>query len=154
MPARKRPAAARAAAPAAAPPSRALVIKETWCEKIFGSTKIFELRGTATNKRGRICIAQSKTSLRVGEATLTNCLRVGRLEKGRLAPWSSPKTDKKNFLGAAENLEKHCVEDFDVLKYRQVYAWVLEDKVAYENPRPYEAKRGSVVWRKIDGSIQ
>ena len=118
MPVRKRPAAA----PAAAPPSRALVIKKTWCEKIFGSTKTWELRGAATNKRGRICIAQSKTSLLVGEATLTNCLRVGRVEKGRLVPWSSSKTDKKNFLGSAENLEKHCVEDLGVLKYRQVYA--------------------------------
>ena len=148
MVARKRPAAASMAV--ASPPTRALVIKQAWCEKIFQSTKTWELRGTGTKKRGRICIAQSKTSTLVGEVTLTDCLRVGRVEKGRLIPWSSSTADKKNFVGAEENWGKHCVEDLSILKYGKVYAWVLEDKLAYEVPRPYDAKRGSVVWRKLD----
>ena len=91
----KRPAAA-------AVPSRALVIKEFWCNKILHSTKTWELRGRATAMRGRICLAQSKTQNLVGEATLTGCLRVGRLENGKLVPWSQSATDKKNFLGKAE----------------------------------------------------
>ena len=59
-------------------PTHALVIKETWCKKIFGSTKTWELRGAPTHKRGRIAIAQSKTNLLVGEATLVDCVPVGR----------------------------------------------------------------------------
>ena len=140
----KRPAGESLAAP-----SMALVVKKFWCDKIFHSTKTWELRGQATTKRGRICLAQSKSSMLVGEATLTQCLRVGRMEGGQLVPWSSSGIDRGNFVGAEENFAKHCVEDLTIIKYKKVYAWVLEDRVSYDHPRPYTAKKGAVVWRKL-----
>ena len=50
-------------------PQVALVIKKRWCDRIFNGSKIWEIRGNALAKRGRICIAQSKSQTLVGEVS-------------------------------------------------------------------------------------
>lgn len=50
-------------------PQVALVIKKRWCDRIFKGSKIWEIRGNALAKRGRICIAQSKSQTLVGEVS-------------------------------------------------------------------------------------
>ena len=50
-------------------PQVALVIKKRWCDRIFKGSKIWEIRGNALTKRGRICIAQSKSQTLVGEVS-------------------------------------------------------------------------------------
>ena len=59
------------AVPAVAPqlqrPGVALVIKKRWCDEIFEGSKVWEIRGSSLAKRGRICIAQSKSQMLVGE---------------------------------------------------------------------------------------
>lgn len=48
-------------------PGVALVIKKRWCDEIFEGSKVWEIRGSSLAKRGRICIAQSKSQMLVGE---------------------------------------------------------------------------------------
>ena len=57
-------------------PAVALVIKKRWCDQIFEGSKVWEIRGNALTKRGRICIAQSKSKTLVGEVSWKLCERV------------------------------------------------------------------------------
>eukprot|EP00435_Cladocopium_sp_Y103_P056439 s636_g19.t1 len=144
----------RLADPAVAPPQQrpgvALVIKKRWCDKIFDGSKVWEIRGTSLAKRGRICIAQSKSQMLVGEVEVVNCLKVGRKVDGRLVPWSNSPQDLQNFIGARENLPKHCVEDLSWVPYSKVFAWVLDKKIRYAEPQPYRHKKGCIQWVKLE----
>ncbi|OLQ13943.1 hypothetical protein AK812_SmicGene1928 [Symbiodinium microadriaticum] len=131
-------------------PSAALRIKKQWCDKIFDSTKTWEIRGSALHKRGRVCIAQSKSSQLVGEVTFVACLQVGRFEDGKLVPWSDSEDDRRNFIGRPENLTKHCIEDLGIVQYPRVFAWVMEQRQRYEKPVLYKHKMGCVNWVKLD----
>ncbi|CAE7571767.1 unnamed protein product [Symbiodinium sp. CCMP2592] len=131
-------------------PSAALRIKKQWCDKIFDSTKTWEIRGSALHKRGRVCIAQSKSSQLVGEVTFVDCLQVGRFEDGKLVPWSDSEDDRQNFIGRTENFTKHCIEDLGIVQYPRVFAWVMEQRQRYEKPVLYKHKMGCVNWVKLD----
>ena len=91
-----------------------------WCDKIFEPTKVWEIRGSATKVRGRICVARSGSSELCGEVTLTDCWRVGRFN-----------------------------EDLSIVKHKRVHAWVFEARAAYVKPKLYSFKHGSVVWRRL-----
>jgi len=131
-------------------PSAALRIKKQWCDKIFDSTKTWEIRGSALHKRGRVCIAQSKSSQLVGEVTFVDCLQVGRFEDGKLVPWSDSEDGRQNFIGRPENFTKHCIEDLGIVQYPRVFAWVMEQRQRYEKPVLYKHKIGCVNWVKLD----
>ena len=131
-------------------PSMALVIKKRWCDEIFDGSKVWEIRGTPVAKRGRVAIAQSKSKQLVGEATVVACLKVGRRVKGRLVAWSKEEKDEKNFIGKKENLQYHRVEDLSWVKYKKVYAWVLQNRKRYTTPLPYKHTQGCVTWVKLD----
>lgn len=133
-------------------PGVALVIKKQWCEKIFEGTKIWEIRGTALAKRTRICIAQSKSKSLIGEVDIVDCLQVGRMENGQLIPWSDSEWHQQNFIGAEENLPKHCIEDLSCIAYSKIYAWVLDNKQRYDKPKPYRHKTGCITWVRLDNS--
>lgn len=138
------------AAPQLQRPGVALVIKKRWCDEIFEGSKIWEIRGSSLAKRGRICIAQSKSQMLVGEVEVVNCLKVGRKVDGKLVPWSNSPQDVQNFIGAHENLPKHCVEDLSWVPYSKVFAWVLDKKLRYAEPQPYRHKKGCIQWVKLE----
>ena len=48
------------------------------------------------------------------------------------------------------NVDKHCVEDLSIIKYRHVLASVLSDAKRYEQPRPYEHRQGQVIWVNLE----
>ena len=50
-------------------PEVALIIKKHWCKQIFHGTKIWEIRGKPVTRRGRICIAESRSKTLVGEVS-------------------------------------------------------------------------------------
>ena len=114
------------------------------------------VRNKPCTKRGRIILAcTAKTSptgkaLQVGEATLVGCKVVAQYRHGFLAPHPDKVAD---FMFLKKNLKKHqifSIDDFPVLKtYKTVYAWVLQDAVAYPTPLELHAKRGCVVWVKV-----
>lgn len=146
------------AVPAVAPqlqrPGVALVIKKRWCDEIFEGSKVWEIRGSSLAKRGRICIAQSKSQMLVGEVEIVNCLKVGRKVDGKLVPWSNSRQDVQNFIGARENLPKHCVEDLSWVPYSKVFAWVLDKKLRYAEPQPYRHKKGCIQWVKLEPGLE
>ena len=51
------------------------------------------------------------------QVEVVNCLKVGRKVDGKLVPWSNSPQDVQNFIGARENLPKHCVEDLSWVPY-------------------------------------
>ena len=134
----------------------ALVIKPEWCDQIFDHGKVWEIRDKRCNKRGRFAIACSGTGTLVGEATMVDCLRVGRIDQdtGTLVPYSNKKEDCELFIGRPDNFPKHRISDpsdCDIIKtYSTVYAWVMCDAVRYAAPKPYVHTRGAQGWVRLD----
>lgn len=130
-------------------PDRALIVKKHWCEQIFHNTKVWEIRSKPTSRSlwGRICIAQSKAKQLVGEVDIVDCIRVGRRsETGQFIPWTDSPDDLRNFIGSPENLHKHCIADLATIPYPKLYAWVMDNKEHYSEPKDFEMPRGAVVW--------
>ena len=123
--------------------SSALLIKKMWCDEIFDNNKTWEVRGEACHKREKICIAQSLSGRLVGEATIVNCLKIGlQREKGNIEPWS----DEKDYMWDRLNRAKHCIRSPKIVKYKKIYAWVLEGAKRYKRPVPYKHKKGQIKW--------
>ena len=81
---------------------------------------------------------------------VVDCLSVGRFcETQGLCPSATgePRHDIRN----PDNFEKHRlgIEDLDTVKYPNIWAWVLENVVKYEQEMPREPKRGAVKWQKL-----
>ena len=126
-----------------ATPAVALLVRPPWAEMIVKGQKIWELRSTATRKRGRIAIAQSGTGTLLGEVTIVDCLQVGRrCPDGTITSWNN----EAHFLGAPDNIPKHCVEDVRAITYKSVWAWVLQAPTLYPSPVPYSHPQGAVIW--------
>jgi hypothetical protein len=105
---------------------RALIIKKEWADKIFDEGKVWEMRTSKTNKRGRIGIVESGSGLIVGEVILVGCIEI------------NPKNKDLIKFHKVENLpDKYC------------YAWLLYNARRYEKTRPYKHRRGAVIWVKL-----
>lgn len=55
---------------------KGLIIKKEWLDKIFDEGKVWEMRSTKTNVRGKIGLIESGTGTVVGEAELLMCEEV------------------------------------------------------------------------------
>ena len=124
------PAGAEGASPTAAESPRwALTIKPRWCRKILDGSKVWEIRGQNCKKHlhERICIAESGTKKLLGEMTIRKSFKITRED-----------------LEANRHL--HRIDDLSIITYANIYAWVLEDVEAYEEPRPYSRRQGSIDW--------
>lgn len=151
LPARKRSAAAGSTS-ASKLMNKALLIKKHWVDQIFDNGKIWEIRGERCTKRGRFCIAQSQSGLIMGEATMVDCLKVGKLKDGKLKPFS--KSNRKHFIAKECNMPKHRIEDMSIVTYPKVFAWVLRDATRYNPPLPYEHVQGCVKWVTLPPELQ
>ena len=106
----------------------ALVVKKKWLDLIFAGRKTWEIRGTPTNKRGQIHLAESHAGGKlVGRACLVDCFSI------------SPKTFKKH-------QKHHCLSSWAMVPYQDPYAWVLKDAERYEKSLDYDHKQGAVIW--------
>ena len=108
----------------------ALIIKKPWIDYILDGEKIWEIRGCATKKRGKIELIQSKSGLVVGCCDLIDCLKLS-LE------------DYK------KSIDKHCIKNVDKLPYKSTFAWVVSNPLRYEAPRKYTHPNGAVIWVKL-----
>ena len=110
-----------------------------------------------TQKRGRICIAQSKSNLLVGEVNIHDSLKAGmRSERydGSWVPVGRDPVSMENFFMAPHNMHKHQLDDFSILRpYKAVHAWVLTQVKKYDPPIPWAPKRGCVVFANLDGTF-
>ena len=132
-------AAAQQARPADVSPDRserakrsprwALTIKPQWCRKILDGSKVWEIRGQNCRKHlhERICIAESGTGMLLGEMNIRDSFKITRED-----------------LEANRHL--HGIEDLRIITYGNIYAWVLENVEAYEEPVPYSRSAGSIAW--------
>ena len=67
--------------------THALLILEEPLAKILAGTKTWEIRGSATKRRGRIALIQSKSGLVVGTCDLVDVVGPLSLKKLRSASW-------------------------------------------------------------------
>lgn len=108
--------------------TRALIIKKEYLDKIFDNNKLWEMRSSKTNIRGRIGLIESGSGLIVGSVTITDCYE--------------PLKTKNDALITAH---LHQVSDFSLLK-KWKYPWVMAHPVRYRYPIPYDHPKGAVIW--------
>merc|ERR1712066_1216612 len=109
----------------------ALVVKKKWLDLILSGKKTWEIRGTSTKNRRVVRLAQSGSGHLVGEIKITNCLRVSAEDLVR-------------------NVDKHCIADLGIVKYRHIFAWVLACPKRYDEPMPYHHPVGAIMWINLD----
>lgn len=107
-----------------------LIIKPQFGSKILAGEKLLEIRGSRTNKRGRIGIAYSKTGQVFGEVTLADiiCFDEAKWEEFRWAHLAE--------CSFAEMCQT----------YKQPYGWIMLEPVLYDKPKRYYHPAGAVIW--------
>ena len=108
-----------------------LVIKKPWLELILARKKIWEIRGSSTNKRCFIHLGLSGSGgCILGGARLVDCYALTR---------------KK----LADNVDKHRVTDIRKITYTRSYAWCLEGVKRYAKPLRYKCRPGAISWVRL-----
>ena len=109
-----------------------LIVKPKWAELILSGQKTWEIRGSNTNKRGIIGIAESGTGKVYGEVELID---------------STPLDLKGFFIGQKwHKLDIAWTELWT--RYKTPYAWELRNAKRYDEPKPYNHPKGAVIWVK------
>ena len=104
------------------------MVKEPWVGMILDGKKTWEIRGSATAKRGKIHLAASGGGgVLVGQCQLVDCYSVGRSE-------------------LADNVTKHRIKDLARVPYKKPHAWVLEKATRYSSPFTYKHPQGAITW--------
>jgi hypothetical protein len=110
--------------------TRALIIKKEHLDKIFDNAKLWEMRSTKTNIRGRIGLIEAGSGLIMGEVILEDC--GDALVEFQMIGFS----------------HLHQVPDLELLK-KWKYPWMLSSAKRYKNPTPYKHPQGAVIWVKL-----
>ena len=136
-------------------PTQALFVKPQWCRAIFLLGKTWEIRGKATSKRGRVCIAEAGAKRLVGEVNIVASLHVGtRDAAGVWRPVGATSEALGLFFQNPSNASKHCIADFSITRrYKNAYAWVLADVVSYGHPVCWQPPRGPVVFANLGNDV-
>ena len=108
----------------------ALTVKKQWLDMILSGAKTWEIRGTNTDKRGWIHLAQSKSGKLMGRARLVNALKINRDEFDSYFHF-------------------HQIPDASDVNYKIIYAWVVEDAQKFEEPLHYHHTQGAVRWVRL-----
>lgn len=115
-------------------PTSALVVKPEWAELLISGKKTWELRSCNTLKRGRVALAVSGTQELIGDISIVDSVKV--MEQGRsLLPLPLEKFEPF-----------HRVSDLSIIQYASVYAWIMENPIRYDSPKPFGYNQGAVVW--------
>lgn len=120
--------------PYAAPatlPDRALIVRYPWSRFIVSGAKTLEMRGSATNVRGRIGIIEAGTHLLVGETELTGC---HPMEPGAEGDWFRAMLTEP-------------------LGYDTPHGWRLENARYYPEAYHIPTKPGAVIWRILSPQL-
>lgn len=111
---------------------KALIVKQPWIDYILDGTKTWEIRGCKTNVRGKIELIQSGSGFVIGSVEIVDCKRL-TIEEFRSAS------------------EKHQIFDnLDCLPYKNTYAWIVQNPIRYNKPRPYKHPHGAIIWVKLE----
>ena len=118
---------------------RGLLIKSPWIEYILQGRKIWEIRGSNTNIRGKIALIRSGSGLVVGTCELVDVNE----------PLTLPEMRR--------NVDMHGIPLKDLgrgLYYEKTYAWVLKNAKTLKSPIPYKHPSGAVIWVKLPDSTR
>jgi hypothetical protein len=120
-------------------PTKGLVIKSPYIDRILAGTKTWEMRSSVTQIRGPIALIKQGSGQVVGVANLVDV-------KGPLTM-----QDKLN------GLDKHQIsidrlESGETEKWNM--AWVLEDAQQLSTPVNYQHPNGAVIWVNLDQKVQ
>lgn len=107
---------------------RAFVVKEHWGNLILNGSKLWEIRGTGTQIRGRVGVIFSGSGMIQGSVEITG----------------SSLLLKEDF----DMFKKyhHIQGSFEELPYKEPHIWYLKDAVRFSEPIPYEHPQGAVIW--------
>ena len=105
----------------------ALVVKKQWLDLILQGKKTWEIRGTPTQRRGYIHFAESGSGQLRGRAKLVDCRRL----------------ERSTFM---QHQSRHRVPDVNMVKYKNIWAWILEEAEPYDAPFDYSHKQGAVIF--------
>jgi len=110
-----------------------LVIKPLWIERIMNVSKVWAIRGTRTNTRGRIALVRGSAGQIVGTCEIVDCI-------GPMSPVE---------LRAAAEKQQAPAEMLMASAGTKAFAWVLSDVKALAEPISYEPAAGSRIWVKL-----
>jgi hypothetical protein len=113
---------------------KGLIVKKGWLDLILSGDKPWEIRGSDTRIRGRICLIESGTGLIKGFATLVSSFELSR-------------------DALFQNKYRHRIEDLSIVKYKKPHAWRLSDAERLDKFIPYKHPQGAVVWVNLPDDI-
>ncbi len=110
----------------------ALVVKKEWLDRILAGEKDWEIRGEKTTRLNCwIHFAESKAGGKlVGRARVVACKHLA----------------KSSFM---KYVEHHCVTSLSDVKYKKIFAWVLEGAERFKRPFEYKHQQGAVKWVRV-----
>ncbi len=111
---------------------RGLIVREPFASWIVEGKKIWEIRKSRTNVRGRILILNGGRIL--GSVELMDVL--GPFTPEELSHY------KNKHLVSYEFLKEYS-------KGKKLYAWVLENPEKFERPKKIEVPKGAQIWVRV-----
>lgn len=106
---------------------KGLIIKSPWIDLILHGEKIWEIRGSNTKIRGEIALIKSGTGTILGTVELVG----------------SKKLTMQEYLNSNKH---HCVDQNYKINYKNIYAWIFNNPVLFDEPIPYKHPQGAVIW--------
>ena len=120
-------------------PTKGLVIKSPYIDRILAGTKTWEMRSIATSVRGPIALIKQGSGQVVGVANLVGV-------KGPLTKQDKLRSIDKHQI-SVDRLETGETDKWDT-------AWVLENAQLLKTPIHYQHPNGAVIWVNLDDSVQ
>jgi predicted transcriptional regulator len=112
-------------------PKSGIIVQGEWLELLLNGQKTWELRTMKTNKRERVALAQSGTSLLLGDVTITGCIEL-------------------DDVLVRANIHKHGVPLHRLAEYvrddKKIFAWQIALPRRYKTPVPYKKDQGQMTW--------
>jgi len=120
-------------------PTKGLIIKSPYIDRILAGTKTWEMRSTNTNLRGSIALIKQGSGQIIGVANLIDV-------KG-------PLSDQEKI----DNINQHQIsverlQAGDTAKWN--IAWVLESAQLLDKPINYQHPNGAVIWVNLEAKVQ
>ena len=112
---------------------RVLVVKQPWLDLILKGEKTWEIRGTVTNVRGTIHLAQSQAGGKLmGQCRIINCCEI-----------------EKKILRKHFDMHRIPGEKFKEVNYAKLYVWKISHAKRYKKPFSFEHPTGAVIWVRL-----
>ena len=139
VPALRDPLASNTVKTTNAIPTKGLIIKSPYIDRIIAGTKTWEMRSTNTNQRGPIALIKQGSGQIIGIANLVGV-------KG-------PLSDQEKL----DNINQHQIsverlQSGDTAKWN--VAWILENVQSLTSPVDYQHPNGAVIWVALEPEVQ